>query len=124
VKILVFGANSLLGQDLVRVLDARGVDFDVLASEDVDILKPREVMSAVSRSNPTQLVNVATYSNLQKAESDPEAAKLCDLVNTEGVHHLPKSQSSCKYPSFITPPVTFLMVPRRIPIPKRMPLTR
>jgi len=98
VKILVFGANSLLGQDLVRVLDARGVDFDVLASEDVDILKPREVMSAVSRSNPTQLVNVATYSNLQKAESDPEAAKLCDLVNTEGVASLAKISEQLQIP--------------------------
>lgn len=97
-KILVFGANSLLGQDLVRVLDARGVDFDVLTSEDVDVLKPREVMSAVSRSNPTQLVNVATYSNLQKAESDPEEAKLCDLVNTEGVASLAKVSEQLHIP--------------------------
>jgi dTDP-4-dehydrorhamnose reductase len=85
VKLLIFGANSQLGCELVSLLSASDLDFACLSTEDVDVLKPKEVTKAVSRINPTQLINVSTYTNLQKAESDAEAARRCDLVNTEGV---------------------------------------
>ncbi len=84
-KLLVFGANSQLGQELTRLLSDVEIEFSALDTDQVDVLKPKEVMKAVSRINPTQLINVSTYSNLQKAESDPEAAKRCDLINTDGV---------------------------------------
>jgi dTDP-4-dehydrorhamnose reductase len=85
VKLLVFGANSQLGQELESLLAEHSVDFTALSTDEVDVLKPKEVVKAVSRINPTQLINVATYTNLQKAEADAGAARLCDLVNTEGV---------------------------------------
>ena len=84
-KLLVFGANSQLGRELTRLLGVTDIEFDTLDTDEVDILKPKEVVGAISRINPTQLINVSTYSNLQKAESDNDAARLCDLVNTEGV---------------------------------------
>lgn len=84
-KLLIFGANSQLGRELTRLLADAQVDFTALNSDEVDVLKPKDVMKAVSRINPTQLINVSTYSNLQKAENDPDAAKMCDLINTEGV---------------------------------------
>ncbi len=84
-KLLVFGANSQLGRELCTLLTEREVDFVPLATDDVDLLKHKEVVKAVTRANPTQLINVATYANLQKAEADAESARLCDLVNTEGV---------------------------------------
>lgn len=87
-KLLVFGANSQLGRELVSLLKARQVEHATLTTDEVDVLKPKDVVKAVTRINPTQLVNVATYTNLQKAESDAEAARLCDLVNTEGVTSL------------------------------------
>lgn len=84
-KLLVFGANTQLGRELSRLLTDKDVAFATLTSDDVDVLKPKEVVKAVSRINPTQLINVSTFANLQKAEADPEAARICDLVNTEGV---------------------------------------
>ena len=87
-KLLVFGANSQLGRELTRLLESNEADFATLTSDEVDVLKPKEVVKAVSRINPTQLINVSTYSNLQKAESDPEAARICELVNTDGVTSL------------------------------------
>jgi len=85
VKLLVFGANSQLGQELIRLLTDTEIEFAALDTDQLDLLKPKEVVKAVSRINPTQLINVSTYSNLQKAESDPQAAKRCDLINTDGV---------------------------------------
>ena len=87
-KLLVFGANSQLGKELVSLLCDRQIEHATLTTDEVDVLKPKDVVKAVTRINPTQLINVSTYSNLQKAESDAEAARLCDQVNTEGVTSL------------------------------------
>jgi dTDP-4-dehydrorhamnose reductase len=87
-RLLVLGANSLLGIAFTRLLQAQGVDFHALATPDLDLLKQAEVVKAVSRISPTQVVNLASYANLEKAESDPEAARECDIVNTRGVSTL------------------------------------
>ena len=87
-KLLVFGANSQLGFELTRLLTDAQIDFVSLNTGDIDVFKPKEVIKAISRINPTQLINVSTYNNLQKAEVDPEAARMCELVNTEGVTSL------------------------------------
>jgi dTDP-4-dehydrorhamnose reductase len=87
-RLLVLGANSQLGLALTRLLQTQGVDFQALATAELNLLKQADVVKAVSRISPTQIINVATYSNLEKAESDPEAARECDIVNTRGVSTL------------------------------------
>ena len=87
-RLLVLGANSQLGTALTRLLQTQGVDFQALATSELNLLKQADVVKAVSRISPTQIINVATYSNLEKAESDPEAARECDIVNTRGVSTL------------------------------------
>jgi dTDP-4-dehydrorhamnose reductase len=87
-RLLVLGANSQLGTALTRLLQTQGVEFQALATSELNLLKQAEVVKAVSRFTPTQVINVATYSNLEKAESDPEAARECDIVNTRGVSTL------------------------------------
>lgn len=87
-KLLIFGANSQTGQELTRLLDTHSVDYVSLAADEVDVLKAKDIIGAVGKVNPTQLINVSTYANLQRVESDPEAAKICDLINTDGVASL------------------------------------
>lgn len=87
-KLLIFGANSQTGQELTGLLDTHSVDYVSLAADEVDVLKAKDIIGAVGKVNPTQLINVSTYANLQRVESDPEAAKTCDLINTEGVASL------------------------------------
>ena len=70
-KLLVFGANSQLGQELTRLLTDTEIEFSALILISLIVLKPKDVVKAVSRINPTQLINVSTYSNLQKAENRP-----------------------------------------------------
>jgi len=88
VKLLVLGANSQLGMALTRLLQDQGVAFEALATSELNLLKSPEVVKALSRVAPSQVVNVATYSNLEKAEHDAEAARECDIVNTQGVSTL------------------------------------
>jgi len=90
VKLLIFGSNSQTGLELTRLLDNHGVDYVSLATDEVDVLKTKDIIRAVGKANPTQLINVSNYANLQLVESDPEAAKKCDQINTEGVASLGK----------------------------------
>ncbi len=87
-KLLVLGANSQLGASLTRLLQRQGMDFQALSTSELNLLKQAEVVKAISRFSPTQIVHVATYSNLEKAENDPEAARECDIVNSRGVSTL------------------------------------
>lgn len=87
-RLLVLGANSQLGVALTRLLQTQGVEFQALATSELNLLKQADVVKAVIRISPTQIINVATYSNLEKAENDPEAARECDIVNTRGVSTL------------------------------------
>lgn len=97
-RLLVLGANSQLGTALTRLLQTQGVDFHALATAELNLLKQADVVKAVSRFSPTQILNVATYSNLEKAESDPEAARECDIVNTRGVSTLAEVCSHLNLP--------------------------
>lgn len=87
-KLLVLGANSQLGTALTRLLQAQAVDFQALDTSELNLLKQSDVVKAVSRISPSQILNVATYSNLEKVEIDPDAARECDIVNTRGVSTL------------------------------------
>ena len=87
-KLLVLGANSLLGGALSELLESQGVEFLALDSQQVDLLTKTDLVKALAGFGPTQVINVATYSNLEKAEFDPEAARECDIVNTRGVSTL------------------------------------
>jgi dTDP-4-dehydrorhamnose reductase len=83
-KLLVLGSSSQLGQELTRLLHEQGIDYSAVTADEVDLVKPAAVLKAVARINPTLVVNVASFSSLEKAEVDPEASKQCDLVNTLG----------------------------------------
>lgn len=84
-KLLVLGANSLLGRALVQLLHMRGVEFHAIEAQELDLLRKNDVIKAINAVRPDQVVNVATYSNLEKAEFDADAARECDIVNSQGV---------------------------------------
>jgi dTDP-4-dehydrorhamnose reductase len=85
VKLLVLGANSLLGKALKSLLESQGVEFDAIDTGRIDLLKKSGLVKALGAAKPDQVINVANYSNLEKAEHDSEAARECDIVNTRGV---------------------------------------
>lgn len=84
-KLLVLGASSLLGRALVQLLHTQGVEFRAIEAQELDLLRKNDVIKAINAVRPDQVVNVATYSNLEKAEFDADAARECDIVNTQGV---------------------------------------
>lgn len=80
--ILVVGANGMLGQDLMRVLEGevRGVDIG-----EIDITSLESVQRVLITLKPDVVVNAAAYTDVDGCESNRELAM---QVNAEGVAHL------------------------------------
>ncbi len=101
-KVLVTGANGLLGQQIVTHLKdslevmATGRD-DMLALGDVcdyskcDITKRTEMIDLVKSYKPQYIVNSAAYTNVDMAEEEKE---LCWRINVSGVENLAQAAQS------------------------------
>jgi dTDP-4-dehydrorhamnose reductase len=83
-KILVVGAQGMLGTDLVKVLSSTKtvVGTDI---KDFDITRQEGTIEAVSEIRPDFLVNVAAFTQVDQCESEEKKAM---AVNGEGVRNL------------------------------------
>ncbi|MGF1644063.1 MAG: dTDP-4-dehydrorhamnose reductase [Thiotrichales bacterium] len=86
-KVLVTGARGQLGHELVKHAPS---DFDVrgYAREELDIVDYARVLERVYLERPDWIVNAAAYSLVDKAEAEPEEAR---LINVEGAANLAKA---------------------------------
>ncbi|MEP1034265.1 dTDP-4-dehydrorhamnose reductase [Ekhidna sp.] len=97
-KILITGANGLLGQKLVSLYDKRG-DVHVVATgkgenrnlpgsytyHQLDITSSDEVFETLLNFNPDVVINTAAMTHVDQCELDPES---CQKINVEAVSHL------------------------------------
>jgi dTDP-4-dehydrorhamnose reductase len=80
-KLLITGAAGMLGTDVQAA--ARAADHEVVALSraELDITDRRAVDAAVTAAQPDAVINCAAYTNVDGAESDPDAA---GAVNATG----------------------------------------
>jgi dTDP-4-dehydrorhamnose reductase len=80
-KLLITGAGGMLGADVQTA--ARAADHAVVAltRADLDITDPHAVTAAIAAARPDAVINCAAYTNVDRAESDPDAAA---AVNAAG----------------------------------------
>ncbi len=85
-RILVFGATGMLGQDLVSTL----AEDDVvgLSSKDVDLRDAQQVLFAVQQARPEWVVLSAAYADVDGCEKDPAKAL---AVNRDGAAHVARA---------------------------------
>ncbi len=69
--ILVVGRQGQLATDLV---EAGGGDVVALGRPDLDVTDPDSVARALDRAAPRAVVNASAYTNVDRAESEPELA--------------------------------------------------
>jgi dTDP-4-dehydrorhamnose reductase len=83
-KVLITGAGGQVGQAL---LDAAPDNLEVVgcAHADLDVGAGEAVREWIGRHRPAVIINAAAYTAVDKAESEPEAAK---RINAEGPGHL------------------------------------
>ena len=74
-RILLFGSIGQLGWELNRSLLPLG-SMSIYDYPDVDFTHPEQIRPIVAASRPDLIVNAVAYTNVDKAESEPEAARL------------------------------------------------
>jgi dTDP-4-dehydrorhamnose reductase len=74
VRVLLFGPNGQVGRALRRAMPA-DAEVIVLDRNLVDLAKPEAIGSAVEAHRPAVIVNAAAYTAVDRAESEPDAAR-------------------------------------------------
>ena len=91
-KILITGANGMLGRDISEVLK----NHELLLSdkEDLDITNPEQIETTLQEFTPEIIVNCAGYIDVEKAEDQED---LANKINADGVLNLARAckNSSC-----------------------------
>ncbi len=78
-RILLLGKNGQLGWELNRVLSPLG-NLEVYDFPHVDYSHPELLIPVIAGSHPDIIVNAVAYTNVDKAESEPETAHLVNAV--------------------------------------------
>lgn len=84
-KVLITGANGMLGKDLCPALEDIGcfvipTDYDTL-----DITDENLTMETIKKIHPDLIIHCAAYTNVDKAEEEAEKAHLINATGTENV---------------------------------------
>lgn len=84
-KVLVTGANGMLGQDLCPILEDEGYEVIETDLNNLDITNLDMVKKVLTLEKPDIVVHCAAYTNVDKAEEDKDTAFLINAKGTENV---------------------------------------
>lgn len=84
-KILVTGANGMLGQDLCPILEDEEYDVIETDVDNLDITDSIAVNTFVTNEEPDFIIHCAAYTNVDKAEEDFDTAILINETGTRNI---------------------------------------
>ena len=84
-KILVTGANGMLGQDLCPILEDEGHEVVETDIKNLDITDFKTVQNVLKNEKPDVVIHCAAYTNVDLAEEELEKARLINAKGTENV---------------------------------------
>ena len=99
-SIAIFGSNGQLGQSLIKTLSRKGVIFKKYSSQEVDITQLSQILKI---DNPSLIINVAAYTDVDKAEEDYENAFKVNEIGPKNIalycrdHKIPLIHISTDY---------------------------
>ncbi len=79
-KILLFGKHGQLGWELERTLACLGPVVAIDYPE-VDFQKPEMLSPVIQEVNPELIINAVAYTDVDKAESEPEIARVVNAIS-------------------------------------------
>ncbi|WP_026977258.1 dTDP-4-dehydrorhamnose reductase [Flavobacterium tegetincola] len=84
--VLVTGASGQLGQALQSIANQYSdITFDFYASSELDITHLEQCKSVFQKVNPDFCINAAAYTAVDKAESEPEKARLINVIGAQNL---------------------------------------
>lgn len=89
-RLLVTGANGMLGQDLCPEFEKAGYDVIKTDKDELDITDYSAVEEFFDRYKPELVIHCAAYTNVDKAEEDVDMAT---LINVNGTENIAKASS-------------------------------
>ena len=84
-KVLVTGANGMLGQDLCPILEDAGYEVIETDINNLDITNAEATAAFIKQEAPEIVVHCAAYTNVDKAEEDLKNAELINVTGTENI---------------------------------------
>lgn len=84
-KVLVTGANGMLGQDLCPLLQNSGYEVIKTDINSLDITNAIMVEEVLTKEKPNIVIHCAAYTNVDKAEEDIVTARLINSTGTENI---------------------------------------
>lgn len=84
-KVLVTGVKGQLGYDVMKVLQARGIDCLGADIEVFDITDAKATTEFIKTYQPDAVIHCSAYTAVDKAEDNPE---LCEAVNGQGARNI------------------------------------
>ncbi|MEI7474113.1 MAG: dTDP-4-dehydrorhamnose reductase [bacterium] len=82
-KILLTGANGMLGKDLTQVLIENDIEPILTDVKDMDITDLNSVNETISAKKPDYVIHCAAYTNVDAAEDDKYTAYLINATGAE-----------------------------------------
>lgn len=84
-KVLVTGYNGQLGYDVVKRLEANGIECKGTTRNDFKLTNKASVIEYINSYNPEVVVHCAAYTAVDKAEDERE---LCFDINVNGTRYI------------------------------------
>jgi dTDP-4-dehydrorhamnose reductase len=95
VRLLIFGGRGQLGQELATLCEKNDLAAMLCARSECDITDTDRVVSAYKTATPSVVINAAAYTNVDRAEAEPE---LAFQVNRDGPKVLAEVSAAQKIP--------------------------
>jgi len=93
-KVLVVGANGMLGQAVSAEATLAGISFESTNSKDLDISDANQTKNLLSDFNPDYVVNCAAFTRVDDAETNEDAAMKVNAIGAENLANACRSQGS------------------------------
>ncbi|MBQ8848038.1 MAG: dTDP-4-dehydrorhamnose reductase [Candidatus Gastranaerophilales bacterium] len=87
-KVLITGANGMLGKDLCYFLDEIGCFIIPTNKEIMDITNNQIVNNVISKTKPDLIIHTAAYTDVNNAEKEKKQA---EEINIEGTKNIAKA---------------------------------
>lgn len=89
-KMLVTGANGMLGQDLCPYFEKKGYEILRTDYDTLDICNEEMTKKVISNYKPDIIIHCAAYTNVDKAEDDIENAHKINVIGVKNVAKIAK----------------------------------